>query len=328
MSEYDEYTHVLTSKDKPRIERRINALARQKCRYDLEKDRDRISSLKLEYLALCIDFFKVKGSGVSGPYDDTLLDILYEAWDRYDAEKGKIVHYIRNVYSKRVISAGNKEKRRWDKLAEYPNEEPDGDSFSRSEAKNLRLVAEASSQVALASENDFTKEAQRTSAAFLEVVSLVTGMLDHVEDGVYHTPTTKLYVRMCFTEALTRTVKREAAVDTAQMMYGKHEREAFRATELPFLDSFMVEICRTVRALWGSALREGCGEIFRTIGVDKVEVNEGWKLPNKVFLDYLSNEKGKDVSAGLISQQRAKFRKMFSPLVAKAAQQRADLDEG
>ena len=328
MSEHEVYTHILKDIENPRIERRINALARQKCRFDPVMDADRISSLKLEYLALCIKFFRVKGKGLTGSYDDTLLELLYEAWDRYDAEKGKIVHYIRNVYGKRVVSAGNKEKKRLDKLTDYPDEETDGDGFSRSEAKNLRLIAEASRQSALASEDNFDEEIQRTSAAFLEVVSLVTGMLDHVEDGVYHTPTTKLYVRMCFTESLTRTVKREAAVDTAQLIYGKHEREAFRAAELPFLDSFMVEVCRTVRALWSSAMREGCGEIFRVIDKNTVVVNEGWKLPNKVFLDYLANEKGKDVSAGVISQQRAKFRKMFSPLVAKVAQQRAELDEG
>ena len=149
------------------------------------------------------------------------------------------------------------------------------------------------------------------AAVFIQAIALQNSFLDHIDDGVAHTPQTRMYRRMFFTEELTFIVKRVANFEECRPLQ-RHEREAFDASEPPFQDRYTVGKYRSIKALWEGSLRESVGSTkirkIKKPGDEGYDETAVWKLPNVLFQDYIEDAFGVRVGGGAISNQRENYR--------------------
>ena len=158
---------------------------------------------------------------------------------------------------------------------------------------------------------------QSEEAFYIEFLSLVISFLEHAPNARDYTDVQKLYMRMLFTESTTRAVKERSTYEDCAPI-ARHERETFSAMELPFLDGFTVDVCRTILALWQTKLRDG----FKAIIPDDYSSENRaqragrsiWRLPNSYWCDYIETAGFPRVGSSTISEQRAKFKRMLEEL--------------
>jgi hypothetical protein len=153
----------------------------------------------------------------------------------------------------------------------------------------------------------------RADAAIVEFISLVVDFLDHSADKA-HSERAKLYMKMNFTEWVTYAIKVLPVFDWCAPFLSEEVR-IFATTEDGFLDTYMAEVCRTIRKLWLTDLKGGYGEI---VDLDDVRLAYGtapapWKLATSVHIDYLATL-GIKVTPAVISQHRKKFNELKEQL--------------
>ncbi|MBR3234205.1 MAG: hypothetical protein IKG11_01165 [Atopobiaceae bacterium] len=288
--EVDQYGHKLVDNGKESLERRIN---RKAVRYakirDGEGNAARKLALRAELLTLCLHYFRVVGQGMSkrDAYDDVLVNELYWCLDHFDSAKGLFTHLLRFRYKRQSATAADREYKVASTIEPFDEEE------HLSGATEDQLSFEDSSH-------------EQADAMLAEFISLVVEFLDHLPDRK-HNERAKLYLRMNFTEWTTYSVKIQPVIDGCEL-FESQETRFFSTMELPFLDAFMAESCRSIRKLWKCELKEGMGTILRLDdpALQKKNPPAPWKLPISVHADYVSS-KGYKVTSAVISQHRKKF---------------------
>ncbi len=298
--EVDQYDHRLIDSGDESLEYRINEMAVEYASIrDSDGSKAQRLALRTELLTLCIRHFRVVGQGMSArvAFDDVLVDELYWCLEHFDASKGDFTHLLRFRYKRQSKSAADREHK---SMQIY---EPFDEETLENEAAEDRPNLEEGSSV-------------HVNAMLAEFISLVTEFLDHLPDRK-HNERAKLYLRMNFTEWTTYSVKTQSVIDDCEP-FESQEGHFFSAMELPFLDVFMAEPCRSIRALWGCELKEGMGTILRVDDPALQAKNPPapWKLPIGVHLDYVSS-KGIKVTSAVISQHRKKFEQLKEMIAQK-----------
>ena len=151
----------------------------------------------------------------------------------------------------------------------------------------------------------------------VKTLSLITGFLG--KTGKAANDTRKLYTRMFFSETLTRVTKLRTEGELAPLV--RQEKGLFGAAELPFLDTYTIEPCRTIVKLWSVDFVEGVPLARKPSASagERVEstFNYGWTLPGSVFVAYLKSL-GKAASDQLVSQQRSHYEELLGALRARS----------
>ena len=286
----DQYGHKLVENGKESLERRIN---RKAVRYakirDSEGNTARKLALRTELLTLCLHYFRVVGQGISKPdtYDDVLINELYWCLDHFDSTKGLFTHLLRFRYKRQSATAADREYKVVSKMVPLDEEE--------------HLSGTTEDQLSFEDNSH-----ENVDAMLAEFISLVVEFLDHLPDRK-HNERAKLYLRMNFTEWTTYSVKIQPVIDGCAL-FESQETRIFSTVEMPFLDAFMAEPCRSIRKLWTCELKEGMGTILRLDdpALQKKNPPAPWKLPISVHVEYASG-KGYKVTNAVISQHRKKF---------------------
>ena len=241
-------------------------------------------------------------------YDDTLIDTLFWCLDHLDPTKRPYTHFVRFKYSRMRLTDAKKEKAREERLADL-DEQSLGDS--------VEICGSSQSEFTMDEEQQ-TEESPtfaKVNASVAEFLSLVVGFLEHTSDKA-HSERAKLYLKMNFTEWTTYAVKVQPVYDWC-MPFQNEERRIFATVENDFLDVYMADVCRTIRKLWSTNLKDGYGEI---INLDDERLSQKnppapWKLSTSVHRDYLAG-RGIKVSPAVISQHRKRFNELKGQLTA------------
>ena len=301
-------------------------------------------ALKNDVLISCFKLFEVYHEdaahirGVSREYhrsagDEWLTDTLLHALDAFDPKRGDFVNFVLFKYGKTIMTEGCREDGRT-KALDYPDgpissaEDEGADAGWNAvkpaeEARNaLEADIEKAAELARMAEapDDYTV---REEALIVELLSLLLAFQDHKPDKRDHTDKQKLYRRLFFTESTTRSVKERPNVYECEP-FARHERDVFRAMELPFLDGYMVDTCRSIIALWKSDLKEGFGQIIPDDRFEKHDqlrrTRAVWTLEADYYIAYIRKAGFGEVGRSGISEQRKKFKMISGQLAASHSQ--------
>lgn len=122
-------------------------------------------------------------------------------------------------------------------------------------------------------------------------------------EGRGNNPTRVLYFRLFFTDTFVRICQ---SVETPEAFI-RHERDAFEAMRLSFLDFFMTQKCRTVPVLRDCPVKP-YGEMVPGKPMQEAEL----PLGNDVYLTYLNTCEGLDLKGeSSVSQMRKPYREFL-----------------
>lgn len=300
-----DYNHLLLTV-KPELEDRLNRKAKMVKRLCGQADSERARLLTIDVTSLLFQVFRVEGPGVQGGCDDTFLKLSQSALNAYDLAAGiPFSHFFRYLYSRRkrdAVTVSDQFNHDANSIEAIGELSKDGrfewgsfDEWDESGYVEDNLEALPAEQVARHDDAAMGK-------AFASFLALIIGFLDHAVDKRDHTLDKKLYTRIFFTESITRLVKTRVLEEECKP-FEDCEHEVFSSLELPLQDEYMAAICRTIKDIWLSNLREGYGCVDYN--------HRSWRLTNSVIIDYYEQASGKAVSAQAISQQRGNYRKLI-----------------
>lgn len=297
------FNRKIASLGGPRGEERIDRSARLMA--SSRGNEARWKKYREEVALLCMRNFAVLGKDMTGAHDEVFDMALYEALDRYDSSKGSFVHYFKFLYSKRRKDAGGRQKAIEEKelSLEAPGAD-DGISFTDV------VEDEFADDGVDVPESEHTAKAE---SLFFQLLSLVTDFMTRLDDARY--AKRKRYVRLFFTETVVRITKVQSdECDCAPLR--THEAGVFKSIELPFLDYFMVGLCRTILQIWGSDVKDGVSGGNR--GDPPAQHDPAyfatWTLSNGTYVAYILDSCGEKISSAVVSQQRAHYEHLVAVL--------------
>lgn len=325
-NKFSMYSHRLHQRDDERLERRIERLAKQCERLrgvdggGSESSRYRASVIDL-YQA-CLKYFYVTGDDLNGKsYDDVFIDLLQGFIPRYDSKKGLFVHYIANVYPLRVRDAGERQEKEADNIDSLDDQTIESSYDERLAIEDTYDLDQLSEQPdaggSLSDDGQSEAATAGEQGIYWQLLLAIMGFLNHKEDS-RHQAVSKLYYRMIFAERITYAVKSQELFEYCLPIV-RRERDTFEAMELGFLDSFMVDVVRTVRALWSGAMRDDyVSKMIRRLRerMDSYAAGETDKPPKinwlgiDAYKSYLKEQYGIEVSSAAISMQRDRFNRL------------------
>ena len=294
---------------------RLNRKARVFKHTSASSDVERARLLKIEAISLIYQALRVRGVGVSNGVDETFNKLANSLIDSYDPRTGVpfSAYFVMIYYMRKKDTLNETDACSIKALRDTPRDEnglmlddiysiEDRTSLSSDElSENERFDIDLVYDVGLR-ENFVDEDNAAIEAAFLQILSLIVGFLEHAPDKRSYTSDRRLYTRLFFTESMTRAVKTRSSYEEC-VPFEKHEREVFDAVELPFQDSYLVDACRTIAALWASELKDGYGKVgFK---------DYKWQLPNDAFRSYMKTKKNKIVGGSTISNQRNNYEDLF-----------------
>ena len=134
-----------------RKELRINRKGREYARLDDAADAARKKALRFEIMSLCYEFFFIAGLDNNGTravgktlHDEIFYDVVEEALNKYRSAETPLTHYIRYLYPRRVLDAGDKVRREQDRLQSFDVMRERGDrndDTTEFDDSNLDIVA-------------------------------------------------------------------------------------------------------------------------------------------------------------------------------------------
>ena len=318
------YSHRLHQRDDERLARRIERLARQ-CEHlrgpdGSEGESARYRAAVIDLYQACLKYFYVTGDDLNGrAYDDVFIDLLQRFIPRYDSKKGLFVHYVANVYPLRVKDAGEKQERESSAIDSLDDQAIDSSYDERLAFEDAYSFDQPPVQFDAdenLSDDACDETANGEKGGYWQLLLAIMGFLNHKEDS-RHQPVSKLYYRMVFTERITYAIKSQELFEYCRPIVHR-ERDTFEAMELGFLDSFMVDAVRTVRALWNGAMRGDYASRISRLRerMEGYAAGELDKPPRINWLDldayksYLSEQYGIGVTSAAISMQRERFNRL------------------
>ena len=132
----------------------------------------------------------------------------------------------------------------------------------------------------------------------VEVITLIASLPQKLH-GRANNPDRLNYFRMFFTDGMVAAIH----VTGACAEYIRHERDMFEAMKLPFLDFFMLDICRTTVEVLNTGLKL-YGDVIP--GGPMTELQS--PLPADVYRKYLLEQEGKQIGDTALSNQRKAYR--------------------
>lgn len=159
-------------------------------------------------------------------------------------------------------------------------------------------------------EDDHSVDSQTRDVVVL-VLGQVLNFLDYHEGG-RHQAKSKLYMRMVFTERSTYAVRSQLDFEECEP-FVRHERDTFRAAEIPFLDTFVADSTPdlwSIRRLWEIVFKERRqGSIDHLVDrINRFEHGEKGLTPPSVswidirdYQDYLKSQYGIEATDSVIS---------------------------
>lgn len=237
-----------------------------------------------------------------------LLGLFYEKrLKNYDPNKGNSfskylywqlrmleqeAYYRDNGYQRisYVNETTGKNERRYVRL--YTLKEDTANERDTSESRAAEYIDEAAEQ----SYEDVVSDAT-LFCLFTTAILLLPQRLH----GRANNPAKLMAYRMFFTDDMTSLLK----VECEQLgVYSQHERDLFRAMDLPFLDFYMESLCRTVSALAAGKLKR-----YSALVDGRSDTETKCPLPQDVYVSFLKRTEDREISLGALSQQRTAYRK-------------------
>ena len=363
---YAGYSHALRQRRGLGLEKEIEKYASRYARHRDGGNADRARSAYAKLCTACFKFFYVVGEDMPVAkegygVDALFVELLEETARGFDPNKGLFVHYFTHVYARRVNDLGEGE-RRADEVGGKPIESLDVHWIDESHDARVGMEDEELGDAVLASGDSsfdglfvddegvdaatpavesfeatasgdagddacFDDAPPRTRDVVTLVLSKVLGFLDHKEDG-RHQPQSKLYMRMVFTERVTYAVRSQPVFEACEP-FERHERDTFRAAEVPFLDTFTMWEAPTrwsTRLLWSEPFKERyqksierlCDLMIRfETGLEELAPPKITWLDISDYQNYLSSNYGIEVTSPVISQQRDKFNRLEAEILRR-----------
>lgn len=121
-------------------------------------------------------------------------------------------------------------------------------------------------------------------------------------EGRANNPARRNYFRLFFTDGVATALQSGPVPDT----FRKRENDLIHAVKLPFLDYFMIDLCRTADEIAASATRPFC-QVVEGRGPERTPL----PLPNDVYIAYLDRVEGYSAKAPAVTQQRQQYRQFI-----------------
>lgn len=227
-----------------------------------------------------------------GDGTEKILDDLERYFMKnYNPEKGSPSHYLNMAFSRRKL-----DKKAIDRNTVSMDDAPDSDDDV--ESSTVQKV-----EAQIMRENPNPPESQIVSDDVnLELLIIMLALPSKLH-GRANNEQRIQYFRMFFTDYFADTCHTvEAPQD-----WVRHERDAFKAMQLGFLDFFMAKVCRTIPELCACDVKLH-GEMVEGCPMEE----PGHPLPNNVYKTYLNSCEGYNIkSDGTISNQRDAYKKFL-----------------
>ena len=285
-----------------KIEKTAVRMAKARERGDIS----RYLALREKLAILSLSYFKVHGGNATEGVDEILLDTIVKYLDEYDPKRGEFIHVVRNNYKFRCLDEGEKQQ----KIAEHERSiyrEDDEREFQEKDICDEKAAADSSL------EKTYVQAAEeKASAALLELLALISAFVSRTDDA--RLEKRRRYTPLFFTKTAVRMTKDQLGEDTLGPII-RHEKGVFSAMEVPFLDTFMADICRKIVEIWRSGFKDGV--LFQNRIADAQAGKAkyvAWTLPARFYKDYCKDVWDDEVSDAAISQQRKAYERLLEQL--------------
>lgn len=307
--EIEAYKRRLSDCGDPMLEDKINRTARRMKQACQKGDAARALSLRERVATLSLKCFSVHGGNASDGVDDVLLDVIMNLLDKFDPEKSDFTHAVRFYYKKRVQDLGKSQANAAKRQQDLVYEDSDGKEQMHDCADGRAEGAFAASEAEPGDENE------AAAATLLELLSLVTAFVSKTSDARF--AVRRQFTPLFFTETVVRMTKDQPNESDCKPLC-RHEKSLFKAMEVPFLDTFMLELCRCVVDIWRSGFKDGVKYLNRIQDAqDGSAAYSAWALPAVFFKSYCAENWGSAVEDATISQQRKHYEGLVLQLKKK-----------
>ena len=289
------------------MEGRIDRTAKRMMAAKSEGDTARYESCKNNLVSLCYRYFIITGGDVRCGVDDLFNDVIVRCIEKFDSSKGLFTHLVRSSYKYAKLGLAKKQEKEdehREKTSDYAND--DGKVKERDiEDFSIRAEFEA------IEEN--SEEAEKKAAQLLvQLLSLVTDFRNNIADE--RRERQRQLTPLFFTETVVRMTKDQPDEEECAPLT-QNETALFKTMEVPFLDTFMQEICRTIIAIYLSAFKEGVPYQNRIEAAQDGNAQYApWQLPASFYKEYVAQAWGRTISDAIVSQQRAHYESLVSKL--------------
>ena len=142
--------------------------------------------------------------------------------------------------------------------------------------------------------------AQTDEVAYELLMTILT--LPELLHGRANNPQRLMYFRMFFTDSVTDIIRTQQT----PTYFVEHERDLFQAMQIPFLDFFAAQTCRTVREIQNS-WNKLYGEIVSGRPMEELE----HPLPGDIYCAYLERNEEIQIGLSALSNQKAAYKQLL-----------------
>ncbi|MEG1683004.1 MAG: hypothetical protein RR295_04180 [Oscillospiraceae bacterium] len=226
---------------------------------------------------------------------DQLGEMWEREWPKFDPDKGSLTSFLDYRFKMRERDQQRSNARAAEKCGSL-DAKISGDG--ENEITGGEFLADAPAEDAFLLQ-------ERLDAEAFGWTALILGLPRRLQ-GRANNPIRLNYFRMFFTDSFSNFLRKEAE----PTRYVAHERDAFQAMKLPFLDYFMDRPYRAILELAEGHLKS-YGDL-----VDGRPMTEAKQpLANDVFIAYLGRLESYQANASAVTQQRQEYRKFMKEIL-------------
>ena len=304
--ELEAYSRRIRDTGNSAMEGRIDRTAKRMMAAKSKGDTERYESCKNNLVSLCYKYFIITGVDVRCGVDDLFNDVIVRCIEKFDSSKGSFTRYVRNSYANRRKDLGKKQHKYAEhELADTYTDDDGNEQQHDDEDTNIYAEYEAVEVN--------TKELEkRTAQLLIQLLALITDFRNNIADTRLERQ--RQFTPLFFTETVVRMTKDQPDEEECAPLT-QNETALFKTMEIPFLDTFMQEICRTIIAIYLSAFKEGVPYQNR---IEAAQAGNAqytpWQLPASFYKEYVARAWGRTISDAIVSQQRAHYESLVSKL--------------
>lgn len=244
-----------------------------------------------------------------GKADEALGQALLNALKNYNPDKGLFTHYLACTLKYRKKDHKDNGNTQGNQTICYMHN-IEGDEYPI-----VDQIEDVSAQQPFECLVESKEMKQRINGHIVELLTLVTDFIENINDSRLSTQRT--YTRLFFTETIARVTKIQDTESDCDPLCS-HQTGIFKAMEVPFLDAFMLEKCRTILEIWHSPVKAGVTSDNRPDPVPSEPFPTKWRLSGRTYITYLENIRGEKSTNAKVSQQREHYEKLIGSIFPQA----------
>ena len=274
---------------------RLNALGERWAAIREQGELNEKENVKAEIYELAFQLFP--------QYIDAMGIFFETEWPKFDPQKGSLYGLFANRLKKRKLT--NDWKEQGIRFKVWKDAETGKNITEKIMPVSLQQKADAEGEAELedfqVSQTETPEDHAQTDAVAYELLMTILA-LPELLHGRANNPQRLMYFRMFFTDSVTDIIRTQQT----PMYFVEHERDLFQAIQVPFLDFFAAQTCRTVEEIQNS-WNKLYGEIVSGRPMEELE----HPLPGDIYCAYL--EQNEEIKIGLfaLSNQRAAYKQLL-----------------